>query len=511
MAAAFTALPERSKAPAVLRFVTPVFLFCASLALSCTNTTRPDFLVHLVTPNGSSPFIDGSCSSGVVRVDVQQGTGAVLTSNGSFTNGTLNNALRVQIASYGQLTQIQVTVSCASGGRLIGSTPHFVPVGYGFVDVVIGAPNSCETLSWPTLTPARAEPTLVTLGANVLVVGGRATNGEAFSQFQLLDPIQLTVVGEPHSIPDPAFTVDVGVGGAAPLTQTVIVFVPDVQPSTFDATQGATTPRAALTGVHPGAGSESTVVVVPSYGVAIVGGFDGGDGVSGITWVRADGSDTTTTELSSTRRHPAVVPLGSSRLLVAGGQAEGMPLFEIVSNGGNGTPVTGSPTEARYRAVAASDLAHSHALVALGSASADDPSMLRSSTYVLSACTATNCTITAGPTLAGDQLRSGVTAISHRAGTEGTSTPTDVYETLLVGGVDASGAPSRAIDRIRFDGATATVAGFAQLVAPRGVPGATDIGGGIVLVAGGADERDNAITSVEICFPAELRPITSVD
>src|SRR3954463_13242090 len=98
---------------------------------------------------GGKPF-SSRCQTGSIRIDVAQGTNAVLTTNGSIGAGPIS----VQIPSYGLLTQIQVTASCTDGSSLIGSTPEFVPVGFGFVNIVLGRPNECLSLQQPTLAPS---------------------------------------------------------------------------------------------------------------------------------------------------------------------------------------------------------------------------------------------------------------------------------------------------------------------------------------------------------------------
>jgi hypothetical protein len=49
-----------------------------------------------------------------------------------------------------------------------------------------------------------------------------------------------------------------------------------------------------------------------------------------------------------------------------------------------------------------------------------------------------------------------------------------------------------------------------MLRAPRDRAGATEIGGGVVLIGGGEDGRHNPLNTIEVCFPPHLAAITSL-
>lgn len=478
----------------------------AILALSCGNTARPDFVVHLVDSQGANPFAT-SCPNGMIAVDVRQGTHEILTSRSSITAGSLG-ALSVEIPSYGLLTQIAVTVSCtdsATTPMLIGATPQFLPVGYGFVDIVLGQPGHCDQLSAPTLVPARVGPQLVTLGANVVVVGGLDATGNTTAPLQSLDPISLTYTGAAAQFFDPPLTVGSGRGRAVAIDDTRIVIVSDALRVIYDASPTATTHQSSLT-LHAGAGAESAVVELGGNGVAVIGGFDG-DAVTGVTWIATDGT-TSSGALMFPRRRPSAAWV-NGRLLVVGGQAAGAPLFELMTLRDSVSSAQFGDAEERYAPLVTTNASRSQVFVALGSDAPDADTTLRTTSYVLSSCNNAGCSVAGGPDLT--ELPAGAALVSHEVGTLGSMATG--YETLVVGGTDTlTGTPSMLIDRVRFetDGSGTngvSVTPFGELHTPRSLPGATEIGAGVILVAGGADAGGDALNTVEICFPAALRPI----
>ena len=481
----------------------------ALLALSCGPTSRPDFVVHLVNAQGGNPFETllmhgGACTSGTIRVDVQQGTNDVLTSN-AMVNGAMIASLSVEIPSYALVTQIEVHVACASGMTLVGATPHFAPVGYGFVDIVLGEPSTCDPLVSPTLTPSRIAPSMVTLGANVLMVGGRASDGSPFQTIQALDPVRLTYATAP--VQSDPISIGIGLGGAAALTSTQLFFVSSQRTGTFDATPGTATPVVDVA-VHEGGTRESAVVGLAGNGVAVVGGFDGTAAVSGITWISPTGV-ATQGSLAHPRRRPSAVVLGGTKLLIVGGQDATLPLFEIVELMSGTAAIPFGPNEARYAPVIATDVSGSHAFVALGTSDVADDTSAVAGTYALSACTTAGCgMVVPGAPIATEMLRGHVATVTHQVGLGVGTVVTSQNETLVVGGIERTGAPSRSIDRITVGSeGQFSVTAFGMLTVARDQPSVSEIGGGVVLVAGGADAIGNALNTVEICFPTELRPI----
>jgi hypothetical protein len=211
--------------------------------------------------------------------------------------------------------------------------------------------------------------------------------------------------------------------------------------------------------------------------------------------------------LTHPRRRPAAAYV-DRKLVVAGGQAEGAPLFEILTAGSTidpATPFATSTTEARYAPVLTTDLAHARAFLVLGSADAHDDALVRQTTYELTTCTVSGCTVTDGPAFT--DARAGAAAVTHGVGS---STPSTAQtETLLVGGTEG-GVPSPLVDRITFDGMHFRLEpSGGMLRAPRDQPGATEIGGGVILVGGGADADGNARNTLELCFPRILAPISA--
>ena len=486
----------------------------ALLSLSCGNTARPDYVIHIVGAQHEAPFALLSCSNAAIRIDVAQGTNDVLTRNGTITNQMVD--IGVEIPSYGLVTQLQVTAMCPDGSSLIGSTPEFIPTGYGFVNIVVAPPSSCRLISTPTLVPTRIAPQLVTLGANVLVVGGQIDRAMASTTvIQRLDPVQLTSPN-PLEFLD-GFPIAMGLGTSLPISSTSFAFFSTANYGVYDATPGiATTTRVSTPFSLPqGAGPDSAVIdLLAGNGIAVVGGSIGNDATHDITWISADGLTTTHGMLTYARRRPAVAVV-ERKLLVVGGQAMNEPLFELVAIRGTdpGIPFgpPGMPTgEARYAPILTTNFDHTAALVALGSASPDDDQVLATTTYVLSRCstsgTTPGCTVVSGPAWP-DEPRAGFARIEHHVSHSGA----DDYETLIVGGHDAMANVSPLVDRIHFDammGVSIMPAGM--LMTPRSQPGVANIGGGIVMVAGGADASRNPLGTVELCYPLELAPITSL-
>ena len=482
----------------------------ALFSLSCGNTSRPDYVVHLVEHGGLNPFM--GCLNGTIRVDVAQGTDQVLTQNGTITNDAVGD-LAVQIPSYGLVTQIQVTALCTTGmvPKFIGSTPEFIPTGYGFVDIVLAAPNTCVQLSTPTLVPTRIAPQLVTLGANVLVVGGSIDQaGSPTTALQGLDPIELTYPSSPANL-DP-FPTAVGFGASVPLSTTSFAFFSTIS-GVYDATPGVAAADRVSTpfSLPASAGPDSAVVALVDGSIAVVGGSNGLDGAHDITWIAADGLSSTSGLLTYARRRPAAVVVGN-KLLVVGGQAANEPLFELVAIRGTdpGTPFgpPGIPMgEARYAPLVTTDSAHVAAFVALGSTDPEDESTISATSWVLSNCrTNEGCTVVNGPTWP-DAPRARFRTIEHQVGSDLGALD---YETLVIDGIDEAGVVSPSVDRVHFDTATGfsvTAAGI--LATPRSQVGAAEIGGGIVMVAGGADASGNPLGTVELCYPRNLAPITS--
>lgn len=480
------------------------FLFpLAALGAGCTSTTRPDFVVHVVSPSGANPFLDPDfCANGTLNVDVWQPGGEVLTQHATITGGTIGD-LTVSIPSYGALTRIHARADCSGGSvtGVLGATPQFVPIGYPGVDVVVGAPGTCVELSAPTLAPARVAPALVALGANVLVFGGRSSSGSPQQRIQVVDPVQLTSTAAGVGGAFDPLTVGIGVGGAVVLDATRVAFVSDTLDGIYETSQSATGDRLSTLAVHTGAGDASAIVDLGGSGMAVVGGFDGTAAVDTITWVPSNGNAPTTGHLVHPRRRPTAVLFAGGRLLVVGGQAAGAPLFEIVTPMGSSSATFG-PTDARYAPLVATDRTRMHAFVALGTADPDGTGAILDTTLEVGACTTDGCTAQPGETWPGT-LRRGFAVVAHDVGTSG-------YETLVFGGVDAAGMPTQAADRIEIaqDG-MASVTTFGHLAVARDRPGAVAIASGVVLVAGGADAAGNALGGIEICFPTELAPINA--
>jgi hypothetical protein len=492
-----------------------VTLLVSLVLAACSDGPRPDFIVHLVDATGASPFRT-ACTSGDVEVDVQQGTNAVLTSHGTLNNSALG-ALSVQIPSYGTLTTIEVTVACSDGSRLVGATPRFLPVGYTSVDVVLGVPSSCALLTMPALSAPREGLALVTLGANVVAIGGLEGVAMPSSRVQVLDPMTLTSNAAALEF-SPGLPSGAGLGGFAALGDTNgsdLVIVTDTLRAVFNAAQADEMMRTIAISLHTGAGSESAVIGLEGNGVAVIGGAADGTAQLGISWIDTNGQ-VTRGSLAHARRQPAAAIVGSSHVLVAGGQAAGEPLFELVPFSATSAAQSmafdaPTPGEVRYAPVIATDVLHAHAWVGFGETTPepDGTGTLLATSWVLGDCQHTCTTVTAGPTVA--MPRRDVAVVAHHVGMLGTNV--DAFETLVIGGdAGSTPRPMRQIDRIAFDAHGAvTIDTFGLLANVGGLSsvGATDIAAGVFLVAGGVDQTGTALRDVEICFPAALEPITA--
>jgi hypothetical protein len=464
----------------------------ASLA-SCQTPARAPFVVHLVTANGGSPF--ATCSTGTVHVSVRQGDTTATMAMAMLSAGTLST-LDVNVSSYTALTQISVTADCtgAMGTRtLVGATTPFVPVGYGFVNVVMGEPGHCDLLSAPTLAQGRIAPATVAVGSNVVAIGGVDASGTGTAVVQLLDPITLTYSGSgAMSFED--LSIQIGRARALEIGSSTLLFaLSNEQSFLYDVGPNAGATRLTAASVHAGAGYESALLRLDDGSFVAAGGLANGTAVDGLT--RGDANGTLTADhLLVARRQPALAVLGNT-LVVAGGVASGMPAFE--SSGAGQLPATFGSGDVRFGGVLARDAIASRALLLLG-ADAPEAGHAVASTAVIAMCPP--CTVTPGPTLTSPRLD--VAALEHTIGTVGGGTQ---RETLLVGGTDASGATSALVERVVFDGnGTPSVQPSATLAVPRRQPGVTDIGLGVVLVTGGADDHGNALGSTEICFPEAL-------
>jgi len=483
-----------------------VSLVSLALGVACNGSAPSDFVVHMVDATGQSPFTT-NCLSGDVRVDVLQGTNAVLTSHGTLTGSTLG-ALSVQIPSYDLVTTIEVTVTCNDGTFLIGATPSFLPVGYAYIDVVLGPPGTCRLLSMPVLSGPRSALSLVGLHANVVAIGGLDGEAAPSASVEVIDPMTLTSTS---ALAFSGLPTGAGRGRAVALGDaggTQIVLVSDRENLILDTAEGAMAPVTTLSGLHHGVGSESAVVGLNGNGVAIVGGVFDGIAQTGISWIDTNGT-VTLGALSVPRRQPGAALVGANELLVVGGQDAGEPLFELVRLFASPTQPSTTfdvPThEQRYAPVVTTDAQHAAAWVGFGQTAADATGTLLATSWVVTDCSTTCTSITAGPTVA--MPRHDVAVVTHEVGMAGTSGA--VSETLVIGGAVGTSAVGQ-IDRITFSNGTVTLGTFGQLanLAGRSAAGAAEVNAGVFLVAGGVDDHQMALQTIEICFPSALEPIT---
>lgn len=477
-------------------------LFTLSLlAASCGAQNRPPYVVGIVSSDGNDPI--ATISSGHVEISVRQLDMPIVMDDAPISGGALD-AVDVGITSYGVITRIQVEVFDDAADDpdvpvLIGATPPFVPLGYGFVRVVVGPPSRCEILSAPSLSSDRIAPNLVSVDSNLISIGGIESDEPTSGHVEVLSPVQLTYATAPLEYP--ALAREIGPGGAMRLaSSTMLVALDEIRAAVLYHLEDVTTRDVDLTeatdtnDVHPGAGPQSTLVDLGGEGLAIVGGLQGDEAVTGITWVDAVGRSSTSM-LQVARSRPAAIRLGS-HILVAGGQAAGQRPFELVAiaAGHAGVATFGDETSTRFGGVLVVDSAAGRAWLGFGE---DASGALLDTTVRISgcpsACVATDDTPIALP-------RRGF-AVARRS-----------TETLILGGDvgdAASPVPSGAVDRVRFVSGAPVVEPLGALGAARDRPGAAEIGGGIVIVGGGQGVRPElrALRDLEICFPEVLDPL----
>jgi hypothetical protein len=467
-------------------------------------------VIHLVRADGGDPLV--GILHGRVTIQVRQLDMAIATAEGTITREELD-AIDVPITSFGIITRIEVTIEdntvlpAGEGPILFGASPPFAPIGVGDVSVVVGAPGTCEPLVAPQLSTDRAQPALVSLDANLFAIGGEESDGTGSTAVDQFSPVQLT---ETPVLAQPPAVTALGPGGAMRLgtdgTVGIIAILALSEargPVLYYLDQAHATDRDvdlrdawSTASVHLGAGPLSALVDLGddpvTGGIAIVGGRQGDAPSDGITWVDINGLATTST-LASARVRPAAVRIGDV-LLIAGGQAEGEPLFETVSvlaGHAQGERID-DVAEQRFGPVLARDPGGNGAWLGFGE---DADGVLLASTYAIAGCPSA-CRATPSSPL--ERPRRGF------------ATALRSTETLVIGGADDAGLSSSAIDRVRFASGVPIVEPLGELHTARQRPGATHVAQGVVLVAGGQVERGGGSTELrslrdfEICFPEAL-------
>ena len=443
-----------------------------SLLVACEGGGGPSaFVIELVDAAGRSPL--GDARTGTITVRVRQADATPVETSAEIANGTFVLDAPIQ-------AELEL-----DGERRIGALPLFVPFAYGSARLVVGAPATCAVLTEPVMVVAREHGALVPFDASLLAVGGLERDGAPSSRIDALVGVQLAYTQESSlreltRLPD-------GVGRTRALrlarTLSMVVvsderrFVVDVDPTHI----GRFDRDLAL---HPGAGSESALVDLGD-GVAIVGGASGDSAVRDISWVDSAGN-VSTSRLRFARRGASAARVGAG-ILVAGGQAEGEPLYEwflTYPPEARDDVVTFGDTTAVSRPTLVPNPGRDVALL-VGGTLAD--ASVRSATQLVYGCP-TSCTVDAGPVW--EAPRTELALVEREA------------DALLIGGRDAAG-PVPTVERVVYAAATPRIESHASLGSARAQPAAAPLASGVVLVAGGRG-LDGALATLELCFPPEL-------
>ncbi|MDQ3034974.1 MAG: hypothetical protein M3Y87_21380 [Myxococcota bacterium] len=471
-------------------------LCCALALIACEEAPRDSGrLIQIVDEESRNPV--AGLGTGELRFEIDQGGPEHRqTIVDRYSAGTFD--IPVVIESYVAPTRISVTIQPAEGepgGPRIGAVPAFIPFSVGFARVVVGAPLTCAELIDPRLPSERLDLALVSQQSTLWAIGGtqRGTGTDiplAISAPQLtwpealVDPTTIGASIEPFSQNlQETQAMRVGDTGAIAILSRTAAFL--------------WTPGAGETPIsrHDGAGIGSTLADLGSEGVAIVGGGNAEPTmmtrVGQITWVDAAGA-TTTTALATPRRNPAAIFVGGV-LLIAGGQEDGQPLFEIAPLRSNASAIPSTPNDARSAPILVRDPRHQTAALLGGR---DASGELVGEVILVTGCPA--CELTALPSPDNDwtQPREGPAVVeTGRA-------------TWILGGIGADGNASDGADRVTVTSVATSIASLERgLDLPRARASAAHLAQGVVVLAGGHDESDRDVDHLTICWPESLEPL----
>lgn len=480
----------------MLAFRRALLVLAASLLVlvaGCDEPSRADRIgVYLTDATGANPAL--GCGPGTLEVRVDQGPGehrfaseALVSADGSFD-------LPLEIATYAAITRIQVGFDLESCD-LLGAVPPFSLVHVGAVMVVTGERLSCADLDAPRLATGRTSAALVALGANQFIVGG-TTRGVSTDR---LIPVALPYLTLDDAIPNasanplPELTHALRETRAARLGTSRMVIASSDRVFRFDTDLREGDREQPLEGVHEGAGGRSAVIGLGNEGVAIVGGEgvggEGeGEGVASISWIDRTNDAVLVTPLATARRDPSVVVVGDA-LLIAGGQVEGEPLYELARFRRPGVAVAGSPTETREGAV----LVSPDRRVALLLGGLAEDGTVRADTTLVTGCPDA-CRFAEGSAWQSPRLAPAL-ASTARA-------------TWLVGGESADGVASSDVDVVRVVGDVVSVQALSGgLPTPRRAASAAELADGVITVFGGVDDEGTELGTFAVCWPSELDPL----
>jgi len=462
---------------ALLALLAPLALL--ALPMGCKNDPGAVYFdLEVVRADGKSPLADGDVNH--VRIDVRQGGGTVRTLESDVGDGG-DFDLRQAVDDTGAPLSIRVELT-GPERPLLGAPPPFAAVetvNLGqLVRIPVGPSGACMRLADIELAAGERSAGVARLGSFALVVGGIEAEGPSgrAGYLDLLAPGSGTFDDLSDSL---------GATQAVAMSDDVALVVSDSgAPLRYDLSVESM--RRMPLELHDGAGGASAVASRSAGGAAVVGGAAAdGEPVDGVSWVGADGS-VATTHLATPRANPAIAPLGSDALLVAGGMAEGEPLVELAQPGEpTGEVVLEAPDHGvRDGGYLVVDAVSDRAMLLGGS---DGSGAVRADTLRLDGCSSGSCEASGGP--AWPEARAGVAVVADPEG-----------GAWLVGGA----GPSSRVERVRWSDGTPGIALATTLAAGRDGAGAFLLRSGVLwVVAGqgaGGPRRD-----VELCFPDELR------
>jgi hypothetical protein len=463
--------------------VLSILLALAALP-GCETQARPPYLIRLIDGQGVNPVPD--LEANLTVTVLQSGVPATSPVTTPIIDGTFS--LDVPIVDYGLNTALSARIAPVGDSSLIGATVPFGPIGFpNGIHVVMGRPGTCVPLTAPRLDGARLLPGLVLMRADVVGIGGERSGG-AVRSVDVFSPLNLGTDFHSGSVGTLA-SAGFARTRAAPIDTSLLLAIDGGHAVVYDAGAGdATTRRDTEVTLHGGANILSALAELGGDGVAVVGGrIDGGEAVPNITVVRGIDAFDRSHMLAFARSGASAARFGRG-ILVAGGQAEGEPLFEWISIDGSANVSFGEGEPPRTGGALVVSPGGASAFYYLGRAS--DESLV-DTTYLISGCPAA-CVATRADPAAHPRFEP---ATARRAAA-----------TVVIGGFDLATEASATVEEVRFVGSSVTVVQLGDLSSARADTAAVTLGGGTVLVAGGQG-RGGPLDTMELCFPEELDPL----
>ena len=269
-------------------------LFVLLLLVSgCTDAPEiRDLEVAVVDAIGGSPLTGRAITS--VRIRHREGSETFFDATSDIVDGTFD--LNLEVLDYAAVTELRIDLSSASGVELVGSTPEFYPnegVAAGVVELVVGAPNTCDVVTASQLPIERRGFGIATLGTFALLIGGIEPNGpsERIGWHDLLVHGPGAVNFDLPATP--------GRSRAARISPTRALVISEGDgPFLYDL-YTITAPRTVVS-LHEGASRASAVLEAGENVAVAVGGTDGvGAPVAGVSFVSNAGVVSTGTLASA--------------------------------------------------------------------------------------------------------------------------------------------------------------------------------------------------------------------